>query len=281
VCSTLALDNSGMRLLPACEAGNSDRIARRALRGGMWWTMAMLGRFLEIGIGTDNIVETYAALQSLGFTAVIPNEVRGDGYAVVSDGQAYFGLYDGDCDGIALTFVRPDLAQYVRALRRKDIDVDFANLGEQEFHELGFRDPDGQRVTLVEARTFSPLPAEACSPSICGTWLEFSVAVRSLDTARAFWAQLGFPAVADGNEPHPWCRVATNGMTLGLHETAAFEAGPCFWATQLDARVDFLRAKGFSVERHAPHLPKSRPSATITVGRAATLYVGADPAEAD
>ena len=241
----------------------------------------MLGSFLEIGIDTDDIAETYAAFQSLGFSTVTPNDVRGDGYAVVSDGNVYFGLYDGDGDDATLTFVRPELAQYVRALRRQDVEIEFARLGDQEFHELGFRDPDGQRIMLVEARTFSPVLADECSPSVCGTWLEFSVAVRSLEASREFWTRLGLQVVAEGDEPHPWCRLAAMGLTLGLHETTAFAAGPCFTATQLDARIEFLRAKGFSVERRAPHLPRSRPSTAITLGRAATLYVTADPTEAD
>ena len=121
----------------------------------------MLGHFLEFGIGTDDIAAAYAAFQSLGFTPVTPGDMRSEGYAVVSDGEAYFGLYedDGD-DGTRLTFVRPDLAHYVRALRRQAIEIEFAKLGDQQFHELGFSDPDGQRVTLVEARTFSPIVAE-------------------------------------------------------------------------------------------------------------------------
>jgi len=241
----------------------------------------MLGQFLEFGIGTDDIAATYTAFQSLGFTAVTPGDMRSEGYAVVSDGEAYFGLYDGGDDGARLTFVRPELAHYVRALRRQAIEIEFAHLGDQQFHELGFAAPDGQRVTLVEARTFSPILAEQCAQSVCGRLLEFSVAVRSLESARAFWSGLGFEPIATGDEPHAWCRVATAGLTLGLHESAAFEAGPCFVATQLDARVEFLRAKGFSVERRTPHLSRSRPSATIAVGRAATLYVVADPAEAD
>ncbi len=242
---------------------------------------AMLGNFLEFGIGTDDIAATYAAFQSLGFTAVTPGDMRSEGYAVVSDGEAYFGLYAGGDDCASLTFVRPELAQYVRALRRHAIEIDFAHLGDQQFHELGFSTPDGQRVTLVEARTFSPILAEQCVQSMCGRLLEFSIAVRSLDSARVFWTGLGFAPVAAGAEPHPWCRVAMAGLTLGLHETAAFAAGPCFVATQLDARVEFLRAKGFSVERRTPHLSRSRPSATIAVGRSATLYVVANPAEAD
>lgn len=241
----------------------------------------MLGSFLEIGIGTDDIAGTYADYQSLGFTAVMPGDVRGDGYAVVSDGRCHLGLYAGDHDALTLTFVRPELEQYVRALRRRGLEIEFAHLGDQEFHELGFRDPDGHRITLVEARTFSPIVSDQIVSCACGQLLELSMAVRSIAAARAFWLGLGLEDVAEGNEPHPWCRLATTGLTLGLHETAPFEAGPCFAATQFDARLEFLSAKGFAIERRAPQQLRSRPAATIAIRGSAPLYIVADPGTAD
>jgi hypothetical protein len=238
---------------------------------------SMLGSFLEIGIGARNIGATYDELQSLGFAPVTPGDMRGNGYAVVSDGDAYFGLYAGDKEAAALTFVRPDLTSYVHALRRRAIEIEFATLGEQDFHELGFIDPDGQRITLVEARTFSPIVADRTASSTCGKFLEFSVAVRSLAASQAFWLGLGCDVAAEGDEPHPWCRVAAAGLAIGLHQVAAFEAGPCFQATQLDARIEFLRAKGFSVERRAPQTVNGQRCAMISTGASTPFYLVADP----
>ena len=241
----------------------------------------MLGSFLEIGIGARDIGTTYDELQSLGFAPVTPGDMRGNGYAVVSDGDIYFGLYDGDKDTATLTFVRPQLTSYVRALRRREIEIEFATLGDQDFHELGFSDPDGHRIALVEARTFSPIVADQNAASTCGNFLEFSIAVRALAASKAFWLGLGCDIVADGDEPHPWCRVAGAGLAIGLHETAAFEAGPCFEATQLDARIEFLRAKGFAVEHRAPQRLGGQRCATISTGATTPFYLVADPASSN
>jgi catechol 2,3-dioxygenase-like lactoylglutathione lyase family enzyme len=237
----------------------------------------MLGSFLEIGIGARDIGATYGELQSLGFAPVTPGDMRGDGYAVVSDGDAYFGLYDGEKESATLTFVRPDLASYVRALRRRGVEIEFATLGDQEFHELAFSDPDGHRIALVEARTFSPILADRSAASTCGKFLEFSLAVRSLAASQAYWLDFGCEVVADGDEPHPWCRVAAAGLAIGLHETAPFEAGPCFAANQLDARIEFLRAKGFSVAQRAPQGTGSQRCATISTGATTPFYLVGDP----
>ena len=237
----------------------------------------MLGSFLEIGIGARDIGATYDELQALGFTPVTPGDMRGNGYAVVSDGEIYFGLYDGERESATLTFVRPDLASYVRALRRRGVEIDFSSLGEQDFHELGFSDPDGHRITLVEARTFSPIVADQGASSTCGKFLEFSIAVRSLAASREFWLGLGCDVASDGDEPYPWCRVDAAGLAIGLHEAAAFEPGPCFEADQLDARIEFLRAKGFAVQQRAPQAVGGQHCATLSTGATTPYYLVADP----
>ena len=130
----------------------------------------MLETFLEIGIDTNDIAGTFDELQSLGFSSINAGDIREHGYAVVSDGEICIALHENAQSGPWLSFVRPDLESYVRALRRQNIDLEFAQLGEQEFHEVGFRDPNEQFVTLVEARTFSPAVGEDIAASVCGTF---------------------------------------------------------------------------------------------------------------
>jgi len=241
----------------------------------------MLDNFLEIGIETDDIGATFEALRSLGFGAVPVGDIRGNGYAVVSDGSVCIGLHARRLDGPTLCFVRPDLAEHVRALRRKDVELEFARLGDQEFHELGFRDPNGQLVTLVEARTFPPPADHAIGPSVCGRFLEYSVATASLDLSRAFWESLGFVEIVSGVEPLPWARLTGRGFTLGLYQATLFRPGPSFVASQLAARLEFLRAKGHAITAGAPMFPPQRPSATLGVRGAPPFYLVEDPAQAD
>jgi hypothetical protein len=180
----------------------------------------MLETFLEIGIETDDIAGAFDELQSLGFSFINAGDIREHGYAVASDGNICI------------------LESYVRALRRQNIELEIARLGEQEFHEVGFRDPNEQLVTLVEARTFSPATGEDIAASVCGNFLEYSLATGSIEDSARFWHGLGFETIAEGTEPHPWRRIGGARLAIGLHECARLQPGVTFTADQIDARVD-------------------------------------------
>lgn len=241
----------------------------------------MLEIFLEIGIETDDIAGTFGELRSLGFSFINVGDIRSHGYAVVSDGDICIALHDSAQTGPWLSFVRPDLESYVRALRRQAIELEIARLGEQEFHEVGFRDPNGQLVTLVEARTFSPAATEDIGTSVCGMLLEYSLATGSIEDSARFWCGLGFETVADGTEPHPWRRLRGAGITIGLHESVLFRPGLTFAANQIGARIDYLREKGHDVRAGTPIVSAERPSATLRLSVELPIYLLEDRAGAD
>ncbi|HSG63504.1 MAG TPA: hypothetical protein VLD39_00820, partial [Gammaproteobacteria bacterium] len=139
----------------------------------------------------------------------------------------------------------------------------------------------GQLVTLLEARTFPPLPADGLGVSVCGRFLEYSSATASLDASRAFWESLGLATIAGGVEPVPWARLAGGGLTLGFYQAALFRPGPSFVASQLTARLEFLRAKGHAMTVGAPMFPSQQASATLGVRGAPPLYLVEDPEQAD
>lgn len=241
----------------------------------------MLETFLEIGVETQDIAAAFEELGSLGFASIDVGDIREHGYAVVSDGDACIALHSRELTGPWLSFVRPNLESYVRALRRKSIELEFARLGDQEFHEVGFRDPNGQLVTLVEARTFSPAAAHDIDASVCGTFVEYSLATGALEESAQFWQGLGFKTVAEGSEPHPWQRMRGAGLTIGLHESVLFRPGLSYSASQIGARVDYLRAKGHDVRSGVPVLAGERPSATLRLCVDLPIYLLEDQGSAD
>ena len=115
----------------------------------------MLGRFLEIGLPTDDILASIAWYESLGFVQATVGESRSHRYAVLTDGRLWLGLHSDAIEAPTLTWVQPGLAAHLTALSALGIDAEQARLGEDDFHEAGFRDPSGQAVSLVEARTYS------------------------------------------------------------------------------------------------------------------------------
>jgi len=241
----------------------------------------MLETFLEIGVDTQDLAGAFEELRSLGFASVDVSDIRDRAYAVVSDGDICIALHDRELAGPWLSFVRPELESHVRALRRKSIELEFARLGDQEFHEVGFRDPNGQLVTLVEARTFSPSAAHDIEASVCGKFIEYSLATGALEESAQYWQGLGFETVAEGSEPHPWQRMHGAGLTIGLHESMLFRPGLSYSASQIGARVDYLRAKGHDVQNGAPVLAGERPAATLRLCVDLPIYLLEDRGSAD
>ena len=119
----------------------------------------------------------FAAEQSIGFTELETGDVWPHPHAVVSDGDICIGLHDRELEAPALSFVQQDLARHSRSMMDHGFNFSFLNVDEDVFNELGFKDRDGNMVTLVEARTFSPAP-DNLQDSICGSWFELTLPAR-------------------------------------------------------------------------------------------------------
>jgi hypothetical protein len=135
-----------------------------------------------------------------------------------------------------------------------------------------FEDPNGQAVALLEARTFAPGEWNSQNVSACGRFLEYSVATHSIAESRAFWEQLGFAPLAAGESPHAWVRLRGHGLVLGLHE-ARFQPGLCFRSAQLEARLEYLRAKGHGVRPGGPHSERIREAAMLSAPDGSAIYL--------
>lgn len=232
----------------------------------------MLGQFLEFSIATRPLAPSAAYFTALGFRSAATADTLAHPYAAYFDSSVTFGLHDRDSASPALTFVRPDLKNYVRALRRLRIDFDDVQLADDEFNRVTFRDPTGQTVVLLEARTFTPGTWESHDVCVTGTFLEYSVPAEDLAAARAFWESLGLAALAEGNAPHAFVRLGGHGLVLGLH-AMHFQPGFAFIAPQLDARVEFLKAKGCVPRPGAPALAPHDKRASLTTPDGTTFYL--------
>lgn len=237
----------------------------------------MLGAFLEFGFAARPVGEAFEFYRSIGFQAVPVGDILDYPYAVVTDGDICIGLHEGEDEGTLLTFVRPDLKDYLRALRRAHIELEFSRLAADEFNEAGFRDPNAQLVTLLEARTFSPGSWEDGDHSVCGSFLEFSLATGSAANTAEFWQRLGLETVGQGEEPHAWTRLHGHGLTLGCYESPPFVAGLTFVADELTARSEYLKAKGLEVRKGAPVSGSHGQSMTLVTPGGGAIYVLDNP----
>jgi hypothetical protein len=203
----------------------------------------MLGRFLEISCHAPDVLASLTYYESLGLTQATVGDIWQHPYAVVTDGHVAIGLHAYEFEGPALTWIRPDLTRYARELEAAGIELQFLKAGDEEFNELGFLDPDGQMITLLEARTFSPSPENPPVPLV-GFFQEYRFCVQRIGPAVAFWEPHGFVAtevVTDGTRR---ATLTSNGIDLCVYEAARPQPpGLVFAVTDLDAARDALVAR--------------------------------------
>jgi catechol 2,3-dioxygenase-like lactoylglutathione lyase family enzyme len=177
----------------------------------------MLGRFLEIGLATQDIRASVEFYERLGFTHAQTGDIWPHPYGVLTDGRVCLGLHQSRLDSPALTFVRPGIADHLAALEQMGIEPSTVRIGGEVFNEIGFRDPAGQPVRVLEARTYSPSDRSALEPSRCGAFRRLSMPAADFERARVFWEALGFSTGEPETHPYPHLPLAGEGLELALH----------------------------------------------------------------
>ncbi len=216
----------------------------------------MLGRFLEISVTAPDVLESLDFYRRLGFSEASVGETWKHPYAVVTDGHVAIGLHGHEFQSPALTFVRPDLKPHVAQLARLGIHPAFQKLGDEEFHEVGFRDPGGQMLTLLEARTFSPPDRSATEASLCGYFTEFGAPQTDFGAAVKFWDKLGFIAAEETAEPFVRISLTSDYLDIGLYRPDDFgKPVLLFIDSDLPLRLEKIRAQGLE--------PQSRPPSVL------------------
>ena len=223
----------------------------------------MLGRFLEVSVHTPDVRASLSFYESIGFVQATVGEVWTHPYAVVTDGHLYIGLHGSGIPSPSLTWVRPDLASHAAELEALGIKFDFVRFGEEAFHELGFSDPSGHTITLIEARTFSPLAVGHVPTTAIGYFEEFGLPTSNLAAASAFWDKLGLVAFERTEEPFPKAVLAGSDINVGLYELELRAPVLAFSDPFMDARIEALRQKGFRFQSRLPRGLDSRENAIL------------------
>lgn len=203
----------------------------------------MLGQFLEISVTTQDIRASVEFYERLGFSQCRTGDTWPHPYGVLTDGRIFIGLHEYRFPSPAITTVRPGIARHAQQFIDLGIKLAFAKTSEDSFNEIGFRDPAGQMLTILEARTFFPTERRATDVSACGYFTEFSIPCADFDPESAFWEKLGFVAHEPEDSPYLRQSITGNGLSIALHRPRTLDRPMLvFVEPKMSERIAAIRA---------------------------------------
>ena len=227
-------------------------------------TTRVLGRFHEVGIATGDIRASVEFYERLGFTQAATTDTWSHPYGVLTDGRLFLGLHQRRAASPTLTFVLPGLGARLAELATLGIELTVCRTGEEVFNEIGFNDPFGQAVTVIEARTYSPVTRAATDVSLCGYFDEISLPVADFEAARSFWEPLGFVATEESDVPYSHLPLTSDHLDLAFHRPRTFDTPMLvFREPDMEARIARLREQGVSISNELPRGLGSRSNALL------------------
>jgi catechol 2,3-dioxygenase-like lactoylglutathione lyase family enzyme len=224
----------------------------------------VLGRFLEFSLATPDIQASLDFYTRLGFSQAQVGEAWPHPYAVVTDGRICLGLHQVAIPAPSMTFVRPDLLKYLETLEELGLEFEFRHLGNDVFNEVGWFDPSGQLVRLIEARTFSPSKRRGTDTSRCGYFLEIALPTPNLDSSKAYWEQFGFVGMDESDDRLPHVSCTSDHIDLGLYDPSHLRRSTLrFEVDDVGATLVRLAEVGISPADEIPSPLRQVPAAVL------------------
>ena len=238
----------------------------------------MLGRFHEISIATRDIRESVEFYESLGFSQATTTDTWPHPYGVLTDGRLFLGLHQRQLPSPTLTFVHPGIAQLSADFESRGIELTVRRTAEDVFNQIAFRDPAGQTVAVLEARTYSPVTRRAAELSKCGYFAEVSMPTVDFDEARSFWEPLGFVATDEEETPYVHLPLTSDHLDIAFHRPRTSDVALIvFNDPDMPGRIAHLRTCGFKISDELPRGLSSGANAIIEAPEGTTLLLLHDP----
>ncbi|HEY4210109.1 MAG TPA: hypothetical protein VGM84_01400 [Steroidobacteraceae bacterium] len=213
----------------------------------------MLGRFHEVSIETADIRESVQFYERLGFVQASTTDTWTHPYGVLTDGRLFIGLHQRHFASPTLTFVRPGIAGALEEFTSRGIDLTVCHTGEDIFNEIGFSDPAGHAVSILEARTYSPAAGPGTYQSPCGYFNEISLPMADFDEAREFWEPLGFVATGEEEEPYLHLPLTSDHLDIAFHRARTSDAPLLVFSDpEMAGRLSGLQELGVAFSRELP-----------------------------
>jgi catechol 2,3-dioxygenase-like lactoylglutathione lyase family enzyme len=170
----------------------------------------------------------------------------------------------------------PDLLQHLDGFSQLVERFEFRRLGNDVFNEIGWLDPSGHLIRLVEARTFSPSKRKAADESLCGYFREIGLPTSSRETAKAHWEQFGFVGIDEPDAMLPHISCTSDTIDIGLYEPAHLQ-GPTliFEVDDFDRALARLDANGVKPDGRLPGPLSRMPAAVLTAPDGTSILIAA------
>jgi hypothetical protein len=209
----------------------------------------VLGAFHEFSVVTADIRASVEFYERLGFTQCLTGDAWLHPYAVVSDGQVCVGLHQDPQRVQALTFVHAEVARLCSELERRQLPLTYRRIDPEVFNHIGLKDPAGEQLIVVEARTFSPPDREPTRTSVLGNFNELSLPAADFGVMQRFWESLGFVAVGQVAEPWPHLVLTSDTISLAFHSRALLDR-PALVYAQADMSERIARLRELAIPEH-------------------------------
>jgi catechol 2,3-dioxygenase-like lactoylglutathione lyase family enzyme len=207
--------------------------------------LPLIGTFHEFSVTADDVRDTVEFYERLGFTQATTTDTYAHPYGVLTDGRVYIGIHGRAAPSPTLTFVRPGVAATLSAFERAGIELERVRTGDEVFNELGFNDPFGHAIAVIEARTYSPVARGVTEPSLCGDFAEVSLPVADFAAAQAFWEPLGFVAAEESLNPYAHLALTSDHIDIAFHAPRVCERPMLvFREPGMRKRIATLRERG-------------------------------------
>jgi hypothetical protein len=166
------------------------------------------------------------------------------------------GLHAQEQEAPLLTWVAPDLRARLDQFAALGIEPTAVSLDDLSLHQALLRSPSGQRLRLIEARTFSPPVLAPSHATKLGYFDEFAWPVSGPEFAEAisFWEPLGFVAFEPVSEPFGKVVASSRDINLALYDLDLHAPVLVFSAAGMAGRIAELRDRGY---RFAQRLPRA------------------------
>ena len=213
----------------------------------------MIGNFHEISLETSDIRASVEFYEQLGFCQATTTDTWTHPYGVLTDGRLFLGLHQRRFTSPRLTFVHPGVAGLVPAFEARGIALTQCRVEPEVFNEIGFRDPFGQPIAVLEARTYSPVASNPLKMSLCGYFDELSMPATNFEQAKEFWEPLGFVATDEADDPYLRLPLTSDHLNIAFHRPRTLDRPMLVFSDpNMGERITRLRDLGVSFSDELP-----------------------------